>query len=380
MANTVTWVPPNVLGTVPPIVSFALASGPSQIGPWTPLTQVGNDTTNSAIYNASSGVFYYVDAAGTTSTWYQLYAIDNQSQTGPATIFQAGGPAAIVFEVSAYKHSKDPGVAMYPRLAIDSAWGDVEPLMTPAQLQARHLFGIPLVSYQVDPITKTRQRMTEPLIADTIRRAVSIVETECMIEIMPRRHQEKMPFDRQQYASLGYMMIPTHPVQSLEDLSVVASDMETLYQVPPQWVEVAYIHEGQINIVPMTVAFQYGGFFVPSNSPNGGSAFLAILGQNPWIPAYWQIRYTTGFPNGKMPLIVNELIGVVAAMEILALLATTNARNSSHSVGMDGISQSVSTPGPQIYDARIDLLKEKREMLTGRVRSMFGTKMFTGVL
>lgn len=279
-----------------------------------------------------------------------------------------------------YTYSKSGIGAVYPINAVEDSWGHAEPLITPEQLKARHLFGIPLVSYQVDPLTGQRQRMTDPILKDLIDRSVALAETDTHIEIMPRVHREKMPFDRHQYASLGYMMLPVHPVQSLDKLSVTASNGEDLYIVPPDWVEVAYIHTGQINIVPMTIAFQYGGFFVPSNSPNGGSAFLAILGQNPWIPAYWQVEWTTGFPDGKLPQIINELIGIIAAMEALALLATTNARNSSHSVGLDGISQSISTAGPQIYDTRINFLKEKREILVNKIRTMYGTKMFTGVM
>ena len=279
-----------------------------------------------------------------------------------------------------YTNSKEGIGAVWPVNAVEDSWGHLEPLITPELLKARHLFGIPLVSYAKDPDTGQRQRMTDPILKDLIDRSVGEAELELRLEIMPRQYSKKLPFDRQAYASLGYMMLPDHPVQSLDKLAVTASNGSDLYLVPPDWVETAYIHTGQINIIPMTIAFQYGGFFVPSNSPNGGSAFLAILGQNPWIPAYWQVTYTTGFPEGRLPQMVNELIGVIAAIEALGLLATTNARNSSHSIGVDGLSQSISTPGPQIYDARITLLVDKKDRLVRKLRSIFGTNLFTGAL
>lgn len=289
-------------------------------------------------------------------------------------------PAHPPYDDYDYTNSKEGIGAVYPINAIADSWGHLEPLITPAQLKQRHLWGIPLVSYQADPITHERQRMTDPLLKDVIDRAVALAESETQLDIMPRIRREKHPFDRQAYAALGYMMLPHHPVKSLDKLAVVASNGSDLYLVPPQWVETAYIHTGQINIIPMTIAFQYGGFFVPSNSPNGGSAFLAILGQNPWIPAYWQTDYTTGFPGGELPQIINELIGILAAIEVLGLLATTNARNSSHSVGVDGLSQSISTPGPQLYQLRLEMLMEQRDRIVGKVRSMYGTKLFTGVM
>jgi hypothetical protein len=278
-----------------------------------------------------------------------------------------------------YTTSKSGIGEVYPINAIADSWGHADSLLTPDQLKTRHLFGIPLVSYQVDPLTGARQRMTDPILKDLIDRAVALAEAETHIEIMPRVHREKFPFDRQAHAALGYMMLPIHPVQSLERLAVTASNGDDLYLVPPTWVETAYIHTGQINIIPMTVAFQYGGY-MSGNQTGGGSAFLAILGQNPWIPAFWQCDWTTGFPDGKLPQIINELVGVIAAIEALGLLATTNARNSSHSVGMDGISQSISTPGPQIYDTRITMLMAQKEMLVSKIRTMYGTKLFTGVM
>jgi len=282
--------------------------------------------------------------------------------------------------VADYTYSKDGIGAVWPVNATEDAWGHLEPLLSPDMLKARHLFGIPLVSHAKDPITGQRQVMTDPILKDLIDRAVGIAELELRLDIMPRQYTEKLPFDRQAYASLGYMMLPHHPVKSLDKLAVVASNGSDLYAVPPDWVETAYIHTGQINIIPMTIAFQYGGFFVPSNSPNGGSAFLAILGQNPWIPAYWQVKYTVGFPEGRLPQMVNELIGVCAAIEALGLLATTNARNSSHSIGVDGLSQSISTPGPQIYDTRIALLTDQKDRLVRKLRSIYGTNLFTGAL
>jgi hypothetical protein len=279
-----------------------------------------------------------------------------------------------------YTNHKDGIGAVYPINATEDSWGHLEPLLSPDMLKARHLFGIPLVSYMKDPITQQRQVMTDPILKDLIDRAVGMAELELRMDIMPRQYSKKLPFDRMAYAALGYMMLPDHPVSSLDKLAVTASDGSDLYLVPPTWVETANIHTGQINIIPMTIAFQYGGFMVPGNSPNGGSAFLAILGQNPWIPSYWQVTYTVGFPEGRLPQMVNELVGVCAAIEALGLLATTNARNSSHSIGVDGLSQSISTPGPQIYDTRIALLTDQKDRLIRKLRVMYGTSMFTGAL
>jgi len=279
-------------------------------------------------------------------------------------------------------YTSKPGIGdVYPINARYDSYGVMEPLVVPAILRQRHLFGIPLVSLAVDPTTGKRQVMTDDIIEDRIRSAVGMAELELHMDIMPKVRNDKFPFDRPAYQALGYMVLPKRPVISLEKISVTSSDGTNLYTLPPQWIETAYIHTGQINIIPINIGFQYGAMTTGTQGGNpGGLFFLAILGQNHWIPAYWKADYTTGFPDGKLPIVVNELIGIIAAIDILALLATTNARNSSHSIGVDGLSQSISTPGPQIYDTRITMLMERKQTLINKLRALYGQKLFTGVI
>src|SRR6185369_13911889 len=109
----------------------------------------------------------------------------------------------------------------------------------------------------------------------------------------------------------------------------------------------------------------------------GGAFFLSILGNRQWIPAYWKITYTSGFKDGMVPRVINELISTIAAMEILSQLAATYARVQSHSLGIDGLSQSVSTPGPAVFQVRIQELTDKRKALVGKIRAKYGTKLFS---
>ena len=106
--------------------------------------------------------------------------------------------------------------------------------------------------------------------------------------------------------------------------------------------------------------------------------FLNILGQKPWVPAFWGIEYTTGFQNGQVPVIVNDLIGTIAAQRVLSMLAATYARSNSTSLSIDGMSQSISTPGPQVFKVRLDELAEQRKLLTNKVKKLFQQKFIVG--
>jgi hypothetical protein len=281
--------------------------------------------------------------------------------------------------MSDYTNSK-PGIgAVYPINCIGSTWGQVEPLITPALLKMRHLFGIPLVSAMIDPVSRTRQVMTDPILEDSIERAVSIVELDCKIDIFPKQYRDKEPFDRNLYESFMYFSLGHRPVMSIDKISITPANQEDAYTLPPDWVETANIRKGQVNVLPITASFQNAGFLSPQGG-HTGSMFAAIMGTKGWVPAYWQIEYTCGFPDAQIPRVVNELIGVHAAIDILAILASTNAKNNGNSLSLDGLSQSQTTMGPQIYDARIQILSQKKDELTGKIKSLFGTKLFSGTL
>jgi hypothetical protein len=223
-------------------------------------------------------------------------------------------------------------------------------------------------------LTNEPIEMTHDQVKDIIDSSVQTAELQLKVDIFPVKHREKYPFDRNLYEAYGHMMLRNRPVASLDKLSVTPSNGLDVYVVPLEWIETANMHRGQINIVPMTAAFIQGGF-VPTGS-TGGAFFLAILGNRGWIPAYWQAEYTTGWKDGMVPRVINDYVGCLAAIEILSMLAATNARSQSHSLSLDGGSQSVSTPGPGIYKVRMDSLEAKRIGLEKKLKAMFGRKIF----
>lgn len=277
-----------------------------------------------------------------------------------------------------YTNSRTGIGSVYPENAIETARQQYEPLLTVDLLKTRFLFGVPLVSAQKDPLTGKSQVMTDDMLYDYIDGAVSQAELESKIDIFPVKRREKQPFDINLYNAFGYFQLSHRPCTSIDKLSVTPSNGLDVYVVPNDWVEGAYLQRGQVNIVPLTVAFVQGTY-IPQQS-SGGAAFLQILGNRAWIPAWWQIEYTSGFPDGMLPRVVNELIGCIAAMEVLSMLATTYARTNSHSLGIDGLSQSVSTPGPQIFKIRMEELEGKKKRILSKVKAQFGFKIYSGTL
>lgn len=275
-----------------------------------------------------------------------------------------------------YSRSKSGPGAMFPDNAVETTWNRLEPLVTPTQVKNRHLFGIPLVSAIRDPLTNRAQRYDDDLIKDTIDRAVGLVETETGLDIFPVRMKEKLPFDQHHYQSFGYMRVARRPVACVDKITITPASGNDLYTVPIEWVETANLPYGQLNLTPISGATVYGD--VTGGVAPGGALFLNVLGQHRWVPAFWMVEYTSGFPDGLLPRVVNELVGAVAAMEVLSALAATYARSTSHSLGIDGLSQSVSTPGPQLFKQRLDELAEKRKKLVKKLRTQYALNLFSG--
>lgn len=266
--------------------------------------------------------------------------------------------------------------AVFPPQVTDSPQFRLEPLITPQQLKTRHLFGIPLVSFIKDPETGKYDRMTDEQLKDIIQGALMTAEIDAHIDIMPVQRSEKHPWDRNDYMAMGYFRTEHRPVAVLQAIEVSPPDNSSIFKVPLEWVEVARLAFGQINIIPLLVAMTSNGGVVSATTA-GAAVFLAIFSDRHWLPDFWRLTYVSGFPDGMVPRIVNELIGTIATLEILSMLGATVGHVTSVSLGIDALSQSMGL-NPQRFKLRLDELAEKRKMLKNKIKTIYGQKLFSG--
>lgn len=274
--------------------------------------------------------------------------------------------------MSDFSQTKRYGTSIYP-VHVKQASGLLrrcEPTLTPDQLVNRFLKGIPLVFRNGD-------RFTEDDLKDRVYLAQNEAELMLNTTITREARQEKHSFDRGLYEAYIHIKAEQGPIVSIEQLAIVSANGDNIFQIPPDWIETANFAKRQINVIPLLAA--YGVNQVEGAVGNGGIAFLTILGGLGWVPAYWQIQYTTGLSNteGQVPTPVNELVGCIAAIEILSEIAPTNIFNSQ-SQSQDGISQSSSGPGPRLYQLRIEDLEKKQDTLTKQLRALFFNKFVIG--
>jgi len=260
----------------------------------------------------------------------------------------------------------------YPENATQSPFQRLEPLITPDLLIQRHLFGIPLVSRFKDPLTQKPMRMTNDMLKDYINQSVNECEALCSIDIFPVKYHEKQPYSKPDFEQFGYFKLKHKPVHSLDAMTVQLADESEIFVFPNEWIETSNLTYGQVNIIPLGFSNLGTGTGIIGVPSRGTAVYFNNLWNRSWVAALFGFSYTTGFLNGQLPIVVNELIGVVAAINILSMLAATWARVTSTSLGLDGMSQAISVPGPQIWTVRIGELKERRDELMKKIRKLFG--------
>jgi hypothetical protein len=267
---------------------------------------------------------------------------------------------------------KGYGTAIYPVHAsvVSGLMQRVEPMLTPQQLKSRFLKGIPLFFFNGDTFS-------DDDLKDRIYLASNVAEVDLKVTITPEQFQNKLPFKQEDYKAYINLVAEQGPIISIEQLAIVSADKNTIFEIPAEWIETANFSKRLINVIPLLAA--YGVNSVQGAVGNAGIAFLSVMDGLNWVPAYWQIKYTAGMSNqeGKIPTVVNELIGCIAAIDILSEIAATFIF-TSQSQSQDGISQSSSMPGPRIYQLRIEELMQKRAKLERQIRNIFSSRFFVG--
>lgn len=259
----------------------------------------------------------------------------------------------------------------FPRRAekVTDLLSRVEPILTPEKFRSRYMLGLPKVLPNGDVIT-------DDILKDKIVRATNRAEIELGINIDPVQYTDRLPFDRNLYKNFMHFRTMKRPVISVENVAIWSANQEELFRVPLDWVDMGQAVNGQINVIPFLATYAQGEGMVTTIS-NAGYAYLATLEGHRWLPSYWNVTYTHGLctHGGQIPIVVNDLIGTLAAIEILSLLGPTDPYTSA-SLSQDGISQSHGFAGIQRYKVRLDELTQERDRLISKLKALWNVKYF----
>ena len=247
-------------------------------------------------------------------------------------------------------------------------------LPTASDLKKRALFGVPLKS------ALTQEEITDETIEHYINSAISEIEHELDLYITPVTFEEKHDYRRHEFTwNYNYLKLYHSNVISIERVQLTFSNDEDelgFVDFPLEHVHVMP-QEGVMQLVP-AFGTSLSGFLLSAFS---GTQFHALraIGLNEF-PGGVRVKYTAGFEKDKVPTAMIELIENMAAWKLLSFIGPLIFPHTSVGVSMDGVSQSVGTPGPQFLAQRIkdlgDIVEKQKIAIKAYYQKTFQIDFF----
>jgi hypothetical protein len=261
---------------------------------------------------------------------------------------------------------RTPTINPFPAWATHQEIDRYLPLPTPATMKQGPLFGLPLKSFL------TGQVVQDCTIDSYISQAISEIEHTINLFITPVTFSERHDYSREmQFWSFGVTKLHNSPILNVEEYELTFNNgIGIPGSLPLVKIPLEFIHvqpgDGTIQLVPAQ-GVTISGFIVSIYSGLGYHAF------NSQAISYWPgavfVKYRAGFEKHKVPALLVALIENLAAYKFLSALGPVLFPYNSTSVGIDGTSQSVSTPGPLFLQNR---LKDLQNMIQTEMEAAKG--------
>lgn len=231
-------------------------------------------------------------------------------------------------------------------------------LIGPEELKRDYLFGIDIRDKAGNPLSDATYQTY-------IDNAVSMLEHDLDIHITPTCIVEDKDYRLNDYADWGYMYLNNYPVIELVKLEMVYfrdanGNPETVQTIPNNWIRMQD-HDGIVRLIP-------NARFPASLQVDGSGNFFPEVLRSNMVPNLWRITYNAGFEDGKIPNIVNQAIGLLAAIQAMILggIQVFGPGIASKSISLDGLSQSISTTVNAEHAAYGPVIAEYKTILYGQ--------------
>lgn len=212
----------------------------------------------------------------------------------------------------------------------------VEPLVDVKKLKETYLFGITIRD-------NDGNELPERVYQQYITNAVSMLEHFLDISITPvRDFVEDRDYYFNEYVDWGFFELSNYPAIAIKKMELTYfrdanGDPEVVQEIPPEWIRLQP-HDGIVRLIPNA------RFPANLQVSQTGNYFPEIL-RTQHVPHLWRITYDYGFEDGCIPALLNQAIGMVAAIQALTVGGNLvlGAGIASSSISLDGLSQSINT-------------------------------------
>jgi len=242
-----------------------------------------------------------------------------------------------------------------PSDAIEGVGLAIRNILTVPELKARYLFGLDLTN-------DAGETLTDDVFEHYIMSAIRWLEHQIDISILPTQFIEKHDYYVQDFAAFQFIQLDQYPVIEVSEFRVQYPSGQNIIQFPPEWFRVNAA-EGHVQIIPTA------GTLSEILIGQGGSFLPAIYTGLQHLPQLFEITYTAGFEDGKIPRNIIDVIGMFASLGPFNIFGDliAGAGIATISLSLDGLSQNIGTTSSATnagYGSRIiQYLKQIKEQI-----------------
>lgn len=234
-----------------------------------------------------------------------------------------------------------------------------EPIISVEKLKGLYLFGLQIEDGEGNEIP-------DEIYQQYIDNAVSMLEHFLDISVTPvRNHVEFKDYNRNDYLSYGYMALNNYPVIQINSMEMVyfrdeGGEPVVAQEIPLSWIRLTP-HDGILRLLP-------NNRFPSRLQIDATGSFFPEVFRASHAPHLWRINYDFGFCEGQVPVLLNTVIGQIAAIQALVVGGNLvlGAGIASSSISLDGLSESISTTQSAENSAYSATIKDYSDKLFGK--------------
>lgn len=237
-----------------------------------------------------------------------------------------------------------------------------EPIIDVDKLKGIYLFGVVVRNKE------TGQDLPDDVYQQLIDNAVSMLEHYLDISISPvKNFEEYKDYRVNDYSDWGYFYLNNYPVKAIRKLELVYfrdedGNPQVVQTIPNNWLRLQ-AHDGIVRLIPNA------RFPANLQISQTGAYFPEIL-RSQFVPHLWRITYDYGFDPGCVPVLLNQAIGTIAAIQALIIGGhlILGAGIAATSISLDGLSQSIQTTQSAENSGYSAVIKDYSEKIFGKTK------------
>lgn len=230
------------------------------------------------------------------------------------------------------------------------------------------------------PMEYDTDKFADDAVEFFINSAISQTEMFLNIDVKSKTYtNEAFDFRLEEWINgFGYVQLTHRPVLEVTKMSlnIITSEIT----IPPEWIQLKK-KSGQINLIP------YYGSYVSSQINNQALVYMPLIQGSSYLPQIIKCSYSSGYDqNDEIPDALADFIGQEATISVLNVLGEIavggQAALAGYSIGVDGLSQSVSTTlsaENTAYSARIKMYRDAQQRLAKVLKDYYYGIRLVGV-